>query len=245
MSSLCDIKDGAIFVSDAHENENRDKLLVFLKDIKDKKIQTTQLFLLGDIFDFVTGYTEYSMKFYDKHIKLIKEISNDIEVFFIEGNHDFKMSNLFKDTSVKVFEISSQPVKFKALNSDIQIAHGDNFLPFISKYALLFLRVKPFLIFMNFVDKIFNFKISKWILNKLKFKKLDYKIPNFKELIRPKLRYYNADYVIEGHYHQGCVFDIENKKYINLPCFACNQSYFIVEYENDKIKFIKKNLKGH
>lgn len=234
-----EIKNGAIFISDAHINENRNELYGLLNLINEGEIKTSQLFLMGDIFDFVTGYTEYSFKFYQDYINLIESIAAKIEVFYIEGNHDFRLKRLFKN--VKVYEISEQPVKFKANKRCVNIAHGDNFLPFVSKYALLFLRIKWFLIFMNFIDRLLNFRISKRILNYLKFKKLDYKIPNFKAFITPKMSHYNADIVIEGHYHQGCVFDIDKILYVNLPAFACDQRYFIVEYSNDNIKFVEKN----
>ena len=89
---------------------------------------------------------------------------------------------------------------------------------------------------MDFIDKSLNHKISKWILSTQKDKNLSYKIPNFKELISQKIANYEGDIVIEGHYHQGVRFEINSKDYINLPCFASERSYFIVEYA-DEIKF--------
>lgn len=236
---ICEIQDGAIFISDAHVNENRQELFELLNLINTKKINTPQLFLIGDIFDFLTGYTDYSIKIYSRYIDLINQIASKIDVFYMEGNHDFRLSGLFKN--VKVYQISSQPVLFKAKDKYVQIAHGDNFLPFVSKYALLFLRIRWFLFFMNFIDNLLNFKISKWLLGYLKFKKLDYKIPNFKEFINPKMKHYNADIVIEGHYHQGHIFEMDKNLYLNLPAFACDQRYFIVKYRNDKIEFVQKN----
>ena len=119
-------------------------------------------------------------------------------------------------------------------------------MPFFAKYALRFLRVKWFLKTMNFFDKFLKFKFSKQILNKLKRKILDYKIPNFKNLVEAKMRRYNAfyeaDVVIEGHYHQGEQYTIGKQKYINIPSFACEQSYFVVEYDQN-IKFARKSVK--
>lgn len=237
------IKDGAIFVSDAHINENRIEFLTLLNDINSGKISTSQLFLMGDIFDFLVGHGEYCQNFYANYIELINQISHKLQVYFIEGNHDFRVGKIFPNA--KVYEISKQPVRFYIANKTAQIAHGDIFLPFISKYALLFLRLIWFLKLMNFIDKIINFKISKWILNRLKYKKLDYKIKNFKDYISPKLKHYDADIIIEGHYHQGKILSIKEKLYVNLPCFAFEQSYFIVECCENEIKFVKINQKGH
>ena len=99
---------------------------------------------------------------------------------------------------------------------------------------------------MNFFDKFLNFRLSKRILNKLKRKILDYKIPNFKNLAEAKMRRYNAfykaDIVVEGHYHQGEQYILGKQKYINVPSFACEQSYFVVKYDQN-IKFARKSVK--
>ena len=182
-----------------------------------------------------------------------------MEIFYFEGNHDFRLSNLFNKTrdfwdkgerlsfeGVKVYDICTQPVKFRTISGEhVQIAHGDIFLPFIDKYALRFLRLRWFLKFMNALDKISDFKISKAILAKLTKKNLHYKISNFKELMSKHLQGFDASIVIEGHYHQGELFDIYDRFYINLPCFACEQSYFVVEYAQQKLNLLKMSLKGH
>ena len=182
-----------------------------------------------------------------------------MEIFYFEGNHDFRLSNLFDKTrdfwdkgerlsfeGVKVYDICAQPVKFRTIGGEhVQIAHGDIFLPFIDKYALRFLRLRWFLKFMNALDKILDFKISKAILAKLTKKNLHYKISNFKELMSKHLQGFDASIVIEGHYHQGELFDIYDRFYINLPCFACEQSYFVVEYAQQKLNLLKMSLKGH
>ena len=248
------IKDGAIFISDAHENANRDGFLKFLRAVESGEITAPQIFLIGDMFDFLCGEGEYTQKFYAEHLKLIDKISEKIDVFYFEGNHDFRLANLFKKTreifdgreTIKIYDIRAQPANFKTIGgARVQIAHGDIFLPFIDKYALRFLRVKSFLKFMNALDKILGFKISKSILNKLTKKNLDYKISNFKELMSSHLRGYDASIVIEGHFHQGEILDVNDKFYVNLPCFACDRSYFVVEYAVGKINFIKKRMKGH
>ena len=239
------IKEGAIFIADSHENENRKNFLRFLYALKSGEIKTPQLFLMGDMFDFLASECEFFVKFYEPYIDVINEISKKTEIYYFEGNHDFNLAPLFKN--VKTYPIGAQPVKFVSkCQKCVFIAHGDIFLPFVAKYALRFLRVKIFLKTMNFFDKFLNFRLSKRILNKLKRKILDYKIPNFKELAEAKVYRYNglckADIVIEGHYHQGEQYTIGKQKYINIPSFACEQSYFVVEYDQN-IKFARKSVK--
>ena len=239
------VKSGAIFIADSHENENRENSWHFLCALKSGEIKTPQLFLMGDMFDFLAGECEFFVKFYERYVRAIDELGEKMEIYYFEGNHDFNLAPLFKN--VKAYPIGAQPVKFTSeCGQSVLIAHGDIFLPFVAKYALRFLRVKIFLKTMNFFDKFLNFRLSKRILNKLKRKILDYKIPNFKNLVEAKMRRYNAlyeaDVVIEGHYHQGEQYTIGKQKYINIPSFACEQSYFVVEY-GQNIKFARKSVK--
>ena len=239
------VKSGAIFIADSHENENRESFWHFLCALKSSEIKTPQLFLMGDMFDFLAGECEFFVKFYERYVRTIDDLGEEMEIYYFEGNHDFNLAPLFKN--VKTYPIGAQPVKFASeCGQSVLIAHGDIFLPFVAKYALRFLRVKIFLKTMNFFDKFLNFRLSKRILNKLKRKILDYKIPNFKNLAEAKMRRYNAfyeaDVVIEGHYHQGKQYTIGKQKYINIPSFACEQSYFVVEY-GQNIKFARKSVK--
>ena len=86
-------------MADAHENVNRDGFLKFLRAVDSGEIkESPQIFLLGDIFDFLTGEGEYTQKFYAEHLRLINKISQKVEIFYFEGNHDFRLSNLFNKT---------------------------------------------------------------------------------------------------------------------------------------------------
>ena len=157
------IKEGAIFIADSHENENRKNFLRFLYALKSGEIKTPQLFLMGDMFDFLAAQCEFFVKFYEPYIDVINEISEKTEIYYFEGNHDFNLAPLFKN--VKTYPIGAQPVKFASkCQKCVFIAHGDIFLPFVAKYALRFLRVKIFLKTMNFFDKFLNFRLSKRIL---------------------------------------------------------------------------------
>ena len=239
------IKTGAIFIGDAHAGASRAQFLKFLRALCSTQSLPPQIFMMGDMFDFLASECEFFVKFYERYIHAIDELGEEMEIYYFEGNHDFNLARLFKN--VKAYPIGAQPVKFASeCGQSVLIAHGDIFLPFVSKYVLRFLRVKWFLKTMNFFDKFLNFRLSKRILNKLKRKILDYKIPNFKNLVEAKMRRYNAfyqaDIVIEGHYHQGEQYTIGKQKYINIPSFACEQSYFVVEY-GQNIKFARKSVK--
>lgn len=234
------INADAIFLSDAHENANKKHFLNFLKALKDGKISLpSQIFLLGDMFDFLINAT-YSQHFYSEYISILNELGAKTQIFYFEGNHDFNLAEILPNC--KVFSIEKQPVRFEFSKKSVDIAHGDIFLPFITQIALKILRNKPLLKFLNFLDCSLDCKISKAILRSQMHKKLDYKIEDFKEKISLRLRKFSADVVIEGHWHQNCSFEINDKFYINLPSFACEQSFFVLQFAGSKIQILKRSL---
>jgi len=225
------IENGAIFVADAHEDSQREGLYAFLKKIDTKELSTPQLFLMGDMFDLLVGKVEHGVKKYKKYIDLIEKITLHVEVFYFEGNHDFALSNLFEN--VKVIPIQLQPMKFMLEdNTLVYLSHGDKYSGFVHGAYTRLIRSPLLLKILNFIDKRNNNYISKKIESDQLRKKLCSKIENFEDIIRTKIPKYNPvqnSYIVEGHYHQNYMFRQNSVNYINLPSFACNQSYFIVE----------------
>jgi UDP-2,3-diacylglucosamine hydrolase len=118
-----EIKDGAIFVADVHFNPNRDEFLQFLYEIKNGDLQTPQLFLMGDIFDFLAGEIEYFTIQNREVIKLINQLSTTTQIFYFEGNHDYNLAKLFPN--VQVFKREVQPIIFDWNDKKVALAHGD------------------------------------------------------------------------------------------------------------------------
>ena len=237
---MIEILPDAIFLSDSHENIDKRAFLRLLKAFKSQKEPLPrQIFLLGDMFDFLT-FTTYSKQFFSEYITLLNDLGKDCEIFYFEGNHDFNLAGILPN--VRVFALNAQPALFSFKGLKVAIAHGDIFLSFKEMLALKILRIKPLLWVLNYIDTALNFKISKKILKFQNQKKLDYKISNFTNKMIPRLRKYNADVVIEGHYHQGISVQIEKIFYINLPCFACEQSFFMLECADFKLKVTKRSL---
>ncbi len=225
------IKNGAVFIADAHEDVKKDDFYRFLQQIESKAIDTTQLFLMGDMFDLLVGKVEYSVKKYKKYIDLIERIALHVELFYFEGNHDFALSNLFEN--VKVIPIQLQPMKF-VLEDDtlVYLSHGDRYSGFSYNTYTWLIRSPLLLTALNFINKKKDNYLSKRIEDDQLRKKLCTKIENFEDIINSKIPHYNAkqnSYIVEGHYHQNYNFSKNSINYINLAAFACNQSYFIVE----------------
>lgn len=239
------IKEGAVFISDAHENEKRDYFFRFLRMVDSQEIKPTQLFLMGDMFDLLVGEITYQKNKYTKYIKLIDKIALEIEVFYFEGNHDFTIKRLFKN--VKVYSIDMQPVVFMLENKRIFLSHGDKYGGSLHTIYTYIIRNRYILKILNIFDNFCRNCISRKIEKDLLQKNICTKIENFKELIEKKIKNYmefDVDIIVEGHYHQNTSFDVGKIEYINFSSFACNQSYFIVQLAPD-IKFIEKKLRGY
>ena len=239
------IKNGAIFIADSHEDENKNDFYDFLKKVDSRELQTEQLFLMGDMFDLLVGEVEYGVKKYKKYIELIDKIALHVEVIYFEGNHDFALQSLFKN--VKVIALENQPQCAKLEDETIvYLSHGDKYGDFTHAIYTKIVRSNIILKVLNVIDRLNDNKLSKKIEQSQLKKNICTKINNFEKLITAKLHLYKAEkgsFIVEGHYHQCHEFVQNEVYYINLPSFACNQSYFIVECSK-RNKFTQGKLRG-
>lgn len=227
-----EIFDDAIFIADAHANESREGFAKFLNMLKNGEISASQIFFLGDMFDFLTD-AKWTKKFYQNEINSINEISQNHEIFYFEGNHDFILEKIFP--KAKVFSNQTQPIKFNFHQKSVQIAHGDIFLPIFTTIFIYCMRNKFFIKFMNIIDILMKFKISKSILASQNKKELYREIADFKSLIAQKIHKYNADIVIEGHYHQGKSLNFGEISYFNPKSFAKSSSIYKLKFNENQI----------
>ncbi len=230
---MIEIGEGAIFIADVHANSNRKEFLNFLDEVK--AINPPQLFLMGDIFDFLTYPAKFTIEFYKKEIEALNLLSKNLEVYYLEGNHDFNLKEIFP--KVKVFPFSSQPLKVKYKNQIGYLAHGDIFSGFKYNFFHFFLRNKYLLSLLNLIA---GKKLPLYYLQKTKNKKICKKAPNFEKIIKQKIDLYDiglseVDFIIEGHYHQG--LSLKDKCfYFNLKSYGCDKKYYLIK--GDKITLI-------
>lgn len=237
------IKNGAIFIADCHENEKRQNFYNFLLAIKNEKIKTDQLFLMGDIFDFLSFNASFTLEFYAKQIKLLNELSKNLQIFYFEGNHDFNLSRVFPN--IEIFPNQLQPVIFKiSKKNEVSISHGDNYLGFITKRILMFLRNEKMIDFLDFFDKKLGRKITKMILKSQLNKQIYKEFSTFESFVEKKIDKFDTNYIFEGHFHQGKTFKFENKTYINFESFGVSAKYYIFQKNGENFHFDEIYFKG-
>jgi len=240
MSHSINIKEGAFILGDAHYSYKRPELLKFIYAIHSKQLTPTQLIFMGDIFDALFGSISNTCRENQELIGLIKDISQDIEVIYLEGNHDFNLKKVFKN--MKIFTIYQQPVECYYDNKKIYLAHGDFESNFGYRAYTWFIR-NPFILpILNILNNTFNNFVLKNLDKYLGIKDDCKKFTGFREYIARRIEdKYSCDFFIEGHFHQNKRICYNKFIYINLSAFACNQSYFVVKSSQDK-ELLKENF---
>ncbi len=218
------IREDAIFIADSHYNPNRQELKLFLLQLQSNKIQTSQLFLMGDMFDFLSSQISYFKEQNQDIIELLNQLSYRIEIIYLEGNHDFSLSKLFPN--ILIIPREQQPLICNYDKEKVALAHGDIFTPFNYNLYTKIIRNIFFLKLLNIID--INSWLSKRVDNWLLEKKICSECDDFDEFSKKRIdfyKYYNVQIIIEGHFHHG---NLKNN-YINIPSLACGGQYFRIK----------------
>ena len=215
------IKEQALFIADSHYPHHGDAFLELLKKLESGVLKTPQLFLMGDNFDLLFGHNDYIQTFSKEAIALLKTLSQKLDIYYLEGNHDFCLKDVFPD--IHVYSREEQPVMFHLGEKKVAISHGDKYATGwgYDLYCKI-LRNKKTLTFLKPFEK----AIIDHRMNKLSKKHICFTFHGFEKRVEKILENYTeADLVIEGHYHQCKTLG----KYISLPSLACQGMVGVME----------------
>ncbi|MFA6188882.1 MAG: UDP-2,3-diacylglucosamine hydrolase [Sulfuricurvum sp.] len=224
------LHEGAILVADSHTASWRTPFIDFLAALERGEIYTTQLVLMGDNFDLLFGPVEQTVRDNHESIALLNRLAKKIEIIYLEGNHDFRLTSLFPD--IYVVERSHQPLIMTFENQRIAFLHGDMKVPLGYAIYTSLIRNRSILFCLNLINEVFDGIIINKLSQQMKRKNHCRKIDDFEAIAK---RHSNAPWadkcevVIEGHYHQNCTISIKGPQYYNLGAFACNERYYVVK----------------
>jgi UDP-2,3-diacylglucosamine hydrolase len=215
------IKEQAFFIADSHYPHHGDDFLDLLKKLESGEIKTPQLFLMGDNFDLLFGHNDYIQTFSKEAIALLQTLSQKLEMYYFEGNHDFCLKDIFPD--MHVYTRDQQPITFKLDEKKVAISHGDKYVTgFGYDLYCKVLRNKTTLTLLNPFEKM----IIDHRMKKLSQKHICFAFNGFEKRVEEILKNYTgADLVIEGHFHQAQTVG----KYISLPSLACQGMVGVIE----------------
>lgn len=237
------VSDSHLGVPDAASSLVREKLLVrWLEEIR---TDATEIYLLGDIFDFWFEYATVVPKGFVRLLGKLAELSDaGIQIHYFTGNHDMWMFGYFPaELGIQIYR---EPEDREINGKHFLIGHGDGLGTNDHGY--------------KFIKKVFASKLSQWLFARLH--------PNFgiklalyfsrksrvargdsdeifgsaedERLLvyaRELLKTNDYQYMIFGHRHLP--FDIElegGAHYINLGDWVNNYTYAVFDGETLALK---------
>jgi UDP-2,3-diacylglucosamine hydrolase len=114
-----------VVLSDLHLWGPEDPLYRALLRFIDAKLEPgDKFFIVGDLFDLFVGS---KMVFVERYYELIDQLRGlgprGIEVFYLEGNHDFHLENVFEDSSH--IRLYGDTLHYEWNGKKILFCHGD------------------------------------------------------------------------------------------------------------------------
>ena len=227
---------------DHAESLKREKL--FVKWLDMIKADATELFLVGDIFDFWFEYKKVVPRGFTRVISKIAEIvESGIPVYFFTGNHDIWVFDYLPEETGVILERSSMIIERN--NKKFFISHGDGLGPGDKKFKLLkriftssffqwcFARLHPnFGLWLAHKWSIGS-RYSQGSTPKYFGDDKEWLVLYSKEILKKE----HYDYFIFGHRH--LMLDIklkQNSKFINLGDWINNYSYAVFDGEELVLK---------
>jgi len=229
------LQEGAILIADAHCAPWRTSFIDFLHALESDKIMTPQLILMGDIFDMLYGPIQRSYRYNTEGIDLLKRLCKKMEIIYLEGNHDFLLSDVFPEMTV--IRRENQPIVMDYNGTKIALSHGDTTMGLGYEIYTALIRSPLVLSLLRLIDTIGNGCIVGWLEKQMKRKSHCRNIEDFESLIKRRLKSFESDSVdvlIEGHFHQNRSIKFPQFDYINVGAFACNERYFTVQSNQNK-----------
>ena len=116
--------DRAVFVADAHLNQDDDHTRAFVSLAERAAAENTALFMLGDMFDLWFGAPGRSFSFQEPVIARLRELRrNGLRLYYVEGNRDFYLKRVHEGVT---FDVVSEGMMQAAVGPfRLCLSHGD------------------------------------------------------------------------------------------------------------------------
>jgi UDP-2,3-diacylglucosamine hydrolase len=245
VSKIACISDVHLLTTYPHDERykalNRFFSFVELEDVQD-------IVLLGDIFNLlVGGFDEYVEEYSEVWAKLANLIKRKKRIYYINGNHDFHLSQLFSKVAKKYGFNRDQLKEIDFLNLEIDgktflFFHGDDIDLGDWKYRF-YKRLIRSSFFRYIAEHISTYQFVKKVAESLAQKSksyqrefnYDFKKNHYREEVK-KLFLSGYDYVVAGHTHIKDHYIVEESgkkyEYINAGYFPTDYSFTL--YQNKK-----------
>ena len=233
------------FASDQHfgapnAKKSRKRELLFVEWLEEIKSDATELFLLGDLFDFWFEYKKVIPKGFVRVLGKLAELSDSgIKIHFFIGNHDLWMRDYFEsELGIQVYH---KPTKFTFNNRTFLIGHGDGLGPGDTSYKLMKkVFINPISKFMyRWLHPDIGVRLAQYLSLKNRFisgeedmaflgKEKEALVVHCNEQYQQE----KFDFFLFGHRHLPMEIDIANgSKYVNTGDWIKYYSYAVFDGE--------------
>lgn len=128
----------AWFVSDIHISSPEDPRLSRFENFLRARLddQTTDIFLVGDIFDLWVGGDDFFVRRYESIVSTVRELrSRGVRVVYFEGNHDLHLQRVW--SKQLGCDVEGGPRYYDLGRFRVRVEHGDQMNPDDTGYLLL------------------------------------------------------------------------------------------------------------
>ncbi|QKG79292.1 UDP-2,3-diacylglucosamine diphosphatase [Tenuifilum thalassicum] len=242
------------FASDLHLGlPNLEKSLprekMFVSWLDEIYPSTSELYLLGDIFDFWFEYRRVVPKGYTRFLGKIAQFTDSgIPVHFFTGNHDVWMFDYFeKELGVTIHR---EPIVRELLGARFLLAHGDGLGPGDPGYKLLKrIFTSPTLQWL-FAKLHPNFSLwfgNQWSVSSRYSKEITHNFRGEEEQItkfsRIKLSDEHFDFFIFGHWHSPIIYPLaDNSNLTVLGDWLVSNTYGV--WDGEQFNLMRYNPNG-
>jgi len=230
------------FISDAHLGlPAKDSSLVrerYLVDLLEQaRLDASEVFLLGDIFDFWFEYKQVVPRGFTRLLGKIAELTDSgIPVHFFTGNHDVWVFD-YLPSEIGVI-IHRKPITVERFGKKFYLAHGDGLGPGDKGYKLLkilftskvlqwmFARIHPNLAMWLGQKWSYNSRYSKALFNEFEGTSEDLYKHSMMVLTKE-----HFDYFVYGHRHARALMPLGNSEstLVVLGDWIVNYTYGVFE----------------
>jgi UDP-2,3-diacylglucosamine hydrolase len=231
------------FASDFHlgaptKEQSKERELAIVRWLDYAAIDATDIYLVGDVFDFWFEYAAVIPKGFSRFFGKLAELADrGIHLHFFHGNHDMWVKHYFtEEFGMKIYE---NPIGLTLYGKRIYLGHGDGLGPGDRGYKLIksflrskvcqwaFARIHP-----NFgigLARFFSGKSREGSEHEHQFLGFEHEwLYQFAQGMQQKDRY---DYYIFGHRHLPYALPIEQGTYFNLGEWLHYQTFMKIDSE--------------
>lgn len=226
------------FTDSSEEKEKKEKLLEFLEMVESRG---TELYILGDLFDFWFEWYHVIPRYWSDILFKIREVVRaGVAVHMLPGNHDFYSEKYLQDDIGMQFH--PDHLTLTRSRKRFFVAHGDGYAPRDRGYRLLkkILRNRlSIFLFKTFISPDLGMVMARWISgSSRKYRRIDrsYLHSEYRKCARRKFAE-GMDYVILGHIHAPVMEKVNGKIYVNCGDWMKHFSYVVFEDRKLELKY--------